>query len=147
MKNLIVDLDGTLADCTHRLVHIQKNNKDFDAFYAGIKDDTVIKHIDTLLKLYLSAGYKLYFITGRGGSKQVLDDTNEWLKSHGYVNYELHTRRERDYRPDFQVKKELVIKTGLSPQNVDFVLEDRSSVVKMWRSLGFNCLQVADGDF
>lgn len=30
---------------------------------------------------------------------------------------------------------------------VAFILEDRNSMVKKWRELGFKCLQVADGDF
>jgi hypothetical protein len=30
---------------------------------------------------------------------------------------------------------------------VRLVLDDRNSVVKMWRSLGLECWQVAEGDF
>jgi hypothetical protein len=33
--DILVDIDGTLADCTHRLHHIQKQPKDWDAFFAG----------------------------------------------------------------------------------------------------------------
>ena len=34
-----------------------------------------------------------------------------------------------------------------SPDEILFVLDDRSQVVKMWRELGLTCLQVADGNF
>ena len=34
MKAFIFDIDGTLADASHRLHHIQNGNKDWDAFFA-----------------------------------------------------------------------------------------------------------------
>ena len=41
-KCYIFDLDGTLADCAHRLHHIQKEQKDWKAFFAAVGADIVI---------------------------------------------------------------------------------------------------------
>ena len=38
LMDVVVDLDGTLADCTHRLHHIRgRRRKNWDAFFAGWK--------------------------------------------------------------------------------------------------------------
>jgi hypothetical protein len=44
------------------------------------------------------------------------------------------------------VKEEIYLKE-LAHQQVIFVVEDRKSVVQMWRKLGPVCLQCADGEF
>lgn len=44
----LFDIDGTLSDLTHRLHHIQKEPKDWNAFFDGCGDDAPIKHIVNL---------------------------------------------------------------------------------------------------
>ncbi len=39
-KNTVIfDIDGTLADCSHRLHHIQKDPADWDGFYEACEDE------------------------------------------------------------------------------------------------------------
>lgn len=51
------------------------------------------------------------------------------------------------------MEKDAIIKERLFRQHiegkfcVEFVIDDRDQVVRMWRDLGLRCLQVADGDF
>lgn len=56
-------------------------------------------------------------------------------------------RSDGDMRPDVSVKRELlraIEREGFSPW---LTIDDRSSVVSMWREEGLTCLQVAEGDF
>jgi len=48
-KAVIFDLDGTLADCSHRVHHVRHGKRDWNAFYAGIPDDPCVTEIRDLL--------------------------------------------------------------------------------------------------
>lgn len=91
--------------------------------------------------------HEIIFMTGR--VEQLRSVTLEWLSKYlsFLPDYELLMRSEFDVRHDSDVKKDLY-ETLVAPfYDVLFVLEDRNSVVEMWRSLGLVCLQCQDGDF
>ena len=48
----IFDIDGTLANCDHRLHHIQDKPKNWDLFYNGCMDDDVILPVAEMLDLF-----------------------------------------------------------------------------------------------
>ena len=79
--------------------------------------------------------------------------TKEWIKFYGEMwnikdnDFELYMRNADDYRPDDEIKEGLYHNIVDGRFIVDFVLDDRNQVVKMWRKIGLTCLQVADGDF
>lgn len=52
-----------------------------------------------------------------------------------------------DRRSDVQVKRELLAEIRKDGYEPIVVLDDRSSVVEMWREEKLTCLQVAKGDF
>jgi hypothetical protein len=45
------------------------------------------------------------------------------------------------------VKREIYRNLIEPKHNVWFVLDDRNSVVKMWREIGLTCLQVEEGNY
>lgn len=47
---------------------------------------------------------------------------------------------------DLRHRLHFIKAVGITPENT-VVFEDRSGVVYMWRTLGFTCFQVADGDY
>ena len=141
----VFDLDGTIADARHRLHHIQANNKNWDAFHQACVDDTPIKTTITIMAALFCAGYSIYIITGR--SKSVEKETLEWLKKHKVPFHLLTMRPEGDHRPDDTLKPILAFSISATPENVQVVFEDRSRMVSKWRSLGYICYQVAEGDF
>jgi hypothetical protein len=94
--------------------------------------------------------YEIMFCTGR--SREDEGVTLKWLwgqfPDHMFVHSGVLLMRDRgDIRPDPEVKAELLSRIGLTPADVLCILEDRTSVVKNWRRLGYTCLQVAEGDF
>src|ERR1043166_3175138 len=100
----LFDLDGTMADCGHRLHHIKSKRKNWDAFFAACEKDGPIPHIVELAR-HLRRVEKLVFCSGR--SDQVRQETEDWLKRHG-LSGPLYMRRKRDTRADYIVKGELL---------------------------------------
>lgn len=145
VRAYLFDVDGTLSDPTHRLHHIQKQPKDWDAFFAACPDDAPHKHMCQLAATLLDADCTVIFVSGR--SDRVRSETEEWIAKHvGYVPT-LYMRADGDRRPDNIVKSELldrIIADGFEPQ---LIFEDRDQVVRMWRQRGIPCAQVAEGDF
>lgn len=156
MRNTIIcDLDGTLTDCIHRRHYVENKPKDWDAFYAGVKDDPVHWHILNLLhrcagtyEPVFYSGTEIVFCTGR--PERCRDDTEIWLHRYGFEmgkgKYTLLMRKDDDRRADYIIKQE-ILDNHIDKDKVLFVLDDRQQVVDMWRRNGLVCLQVAPGNF
>lgn len=138
------DLDGTLADLTHRLHFIQRNPKDWDGFFAACSADKPIwPIINAVAALYLD-GHAVQIWSGRSSAVRI--DTEKWLLNHGIRFHLLKMRRAGDHRPDNEVKGEWLDSLSLD-ERPTLAFDDRNQVVEMWRSRGIICCQVAPGDF
>lgn len=154
MSIVLCDIDGTIADLTHRLRFIQGEEKDWDGFFAACVDDEPISDVIFLLR-HLEAAYEIVFVSGR--SSVVRYETAQWLGDNTYFfwpNMDMHNlymRTHGDHRPDYLVKQELLGQIlsdkQITKADIAFALDDRDQVVKMWRDNGIRCLQVANGDF
>jgi FMN phosphatase YigB (HAD superfamily) len=151
---IVFDIDGTLADCSHRLHYVDdtrrkgppsnpaKGPKNWEAFFAAIPNDEPIKGMVSVA-ISCAVRQDIGFVTGR--PERTREATVEWLKWAGVhpLGYfpELLMRKDRDYRPDVEVKAGLIARLD----NVDLIFEDRPRVVRMYRNLGYNVAQVGDG--
>jgi hypothetical protein len=156
-KAIIVDLDGTL--CNHdlrqqRVIDLGYKNlkweaKHYDEFYKGVELDDVHHWCRDLVRLYLTNRYFIVFLTGRPEKYRAA--TRVWIHEKvGLIqglHYELYMRPDGMYDCDTTVKKQTYLDKIRPSYNIDFVLEDRNKVVRMWRELGLTCLHVAEGDF
>jgi predicted secreted acid phosphatase len=140
---VIFDIDGTLADVSERVHHLNNKPKDWDAFFEGIPQDKAIHSMVRLCNILYHAGIKILLCSGR--SEQYRRETVEWLARQGVKYHELLLRRAKDKRTDSAVKREIL--AGLDRSKILFVVEDRRGVVEMWRSEGLVCLQCAPGEF
>ena len=148
-KAIIVDLDGTLADCEHRR-HLIKE-KGWEAFYEKMGDDTVNIWCGILVDCVCANEVDVILCTGR--PERYRKTTEFWLRFHG-IFYDLLLMRpdtlpngKPDHREDFMVKEE-IYKTHIEPHyNVLFCVDDRKQVVDLWRRLGLTCLQCSEGNF
>lgn len=152
---IIVDIDGTLAEIGHRMHHITPPDDfdprldtfkpDWDSFNQACALDGVYEDIKQLVDDIYETGTTVYLVTGRDAS--VRSKTENWLKSKGIEYHDLFMRPEGDRRADLEVKREIYEQQIKGHFKVEFVLEDRSRVVNMWRELGLTCLQVKEGDY
>ncbi len=141
---VICDLDGTLADVQHRVHHIQDGNDDWDAFYGASGKDTPIEPVIELVRALAGAGHRIHILSGRREDTRAT--TEAWL-ARNQVPYErLLLRGLNDYTSDDELKRRW-LDADYDLSEILLVIEDRNSVVNMFRSLGLTCLQVAPGDF
>lgn len=153
MKSAIIfDIDGTLADASHRIHHIKKKPKDWDAFFGAQIDDKPHRHIvDMLLAIKCMGKNPVIFVSGRPANYREV--TEKWLTKHGIFNpfidgkLWLFMRPTGDRRDDDIVKRELLGRIRMEGFEPIMAFDDRDRVVKMWRAMGIPCLQVAEGDF
>jgi predicted kinase len=139
-RAIICDLDGTVA------LHNQRRSP---YNFAQVGQDTVNDPVADIVKFFASAGHVILYVSGRDA--WCADLTTEWLRKNGLpIPGELHKlfmRGDTDKRKDNIVKQEIFDTHIRNHYNVRCVLDDRDQVVKMWRSLGLVCLQVAEGNF
>ena len=143
-KCWVFDIDGTLADCSHRLYHIQKSPKDWTSFFAMVIGDAPIVHVIALAKELERGPFPIVFASGR--SSECREATLDWIHSQG-LHGPLYMRRAGDHRDDDIVKTEILgflRRDGFEPI---MAFDDRNRVVKAWRAAGVPCAQVAEGDF
>lgn len=148
-KTVIVDLDGTLALNQHRFHYIDKamvNKPDWNAYFEACDRDSPNIPVVECIRLLKETGYKIHIFSARGNI--VKNKTILWLKRYKIL-YDYLTMREMDsYTPDDELKKRWL--TEMYPnfnEEIFCIFDDRDKVVKMWRSLGLTCFQVAYGDF
>ena len=139
---IVFDLDGTLADDTHRQHFLEQHPKDWDSYFAACGDDPPIQPVVELLYT-LSQRHDVQVWTGR--SEKYRQQTVEWFRSKGLwwsIN-NLVMRPVGDYRPDTVLKGEWLAERS----KPDLIFDDRNKSVRFWREQGIVCLQVADHDY
>lgn len=147
---VIFDLDGTLANCEHRMHHIAEfdldcghaGKIDWEAFYRACVHDTPMRATINTMIAFCATGCRVEIWTGR--SDLVRDETVAWLNQHGVPRCFMRMRPHGDHQPDINLKRTWLQELGRTP---DLVFEDRTRVVAMWRAHGIPCFQVDSGDF
>jgi|ERR1700722_1331007 len=144
----IFDIDGTLADGSHRIHHIQRADgaaKNWDSYFAALHNDTLIKPVANIAKALYYEGNKIVFVSGR--PEEYRYSTIRWLDKHALCIGNLYMRPAGDRRDDDIVKIELLAQIRLDGYEPIMAFDDRDRVVRAWRAAGIPCAQVAEGDF
>jgi len=157
VPTVIFDIDGTLADITHR-VHLAKAKK-FDEFFEAMDGDVHNAPIVALHQMVAAQGYQIIYCTGRPetyreGTLAFLETvtaTKPLGTSLGRIREPLLLMRPDEDRfiPDSEAKQDMLdsILTRMSKDNILFTVDDRQKVVDFWRANGITCLQCAAGKF
>lgn len=89
-KIVIVDLDGTLANLSHRRGYVRTNPSNWEAFNKTIIDDKPIDQTIAIYKALQSQGHYMVIFSGRGND--YLDVSKEWLARYDITYDEIHHR-------------------------------------------------------
>lgn len=157
MKAIIFDIDGTLADLSHRLHYIKDGNRDWPSFLMEVHKDKPIEEVVLMYKVLeeyrankakrygntpVHLPYALLVVSARDG--EVFAPTVKWLKDvAGIVPDKLYMRARGDTRQDSVVKQEILERIKLDGYEPFIVFDDRQRVVDMWRANGIRTFQVA----
>jgi hypothetical protein len=167
--DIIVDIDGTLADIRHRRHYVASKPKNWKAFNAAMHLDTLMSDVAMVIRtLWLGHDqrdreeHRIILASGRGEeSRQV---TTDWLlkqeiwvsirdpkwvypKPPLFIYERLYMRAKGDSRSDVIVKREILDQMRADGYDPKMAFDDRDGVVAMWREAGLRCMQVAEGNF
>ena len=146
MKKFVVfDLDGTLADCRHRLNLLPAApglELAWEDFFHAASNDGLVDWVRDLLNTFRNH-YGICICTARPIEYKKM--TLDWLQKHKIQFDSLLMRPSKDRREDWVVKLELFkfVETQLDWE-IKYVFEDREGCVENFRLNGYNVLQVAN---
>jgi len=135
-----VDIDGTIADLSHRQ-HLAKSG---EKFFDGVENDLPIWEVIQIVQAIRDSGASLIFLSGR--SDVCRDATVRWLTKYVGSFDALYMRGRRDRRKDDLVKRDLYDIVFAALGNPVLVVDDRNIVCDLWRSLNLPLWQVISRD-
>lgn len=142
MSLVLFDIDGTLANIDHRRHLVENEPPKWFEFFDLMGSDSVNEPVAGLYReLWMSERYQCVLVTGR--PEQYRAVTEQWLIWNEIPFGRLIMRAEKDNRKDHLIKQEILSDLISQGETIAFVVDDRQSVVDMWRRNGVTCLQCA----
>ena len=136
----IFDVDGTLMDINHRRKYVEGEQKDWKKFFELMEFDTIRDDVFHLAHALHKDGYVIIVCSGRNEKHR---EITEKQLAFGKLEYQaLMMRGDADYRPDWEVKREMLAEIRNSGFDPKISVDDRPSVVSMWRDHGLTCFDV-----
>jgi len=150
-KDIIVDMDGTIADIKARVIRAEANppqgkRMDWNVFLDPIvmaHSDQPNEHVVHLVRMLQETGHRIIVTSARNERHREI--TTLQLETWGIKYERLYLRKDDDFRQDGIVKAELyeqILSDGYMPR---IAIDDRNQVVEVWREkLGIHCWQVEE---
>ena len=136
----IFDVDGTLMDINHRRKYVESDQKNWKKFFEYMEFDTIRDDVFQLAHALHNDGYVIIVCSGRNEKHR---EITEKQLAFGKLKYQaLMMRGDADYRPDWEVKREMLAEIRNSGFDPKISVDDRPSVVSMWRDHGLTCFDV-----
>ncbi|WP_093079416.1 LNS2 domain-containing protein [Pseudonocardia oroxyli] len=123
----VFDIDGVLADVTHRLHHLRARPQRWERFFAAADVDPLLDEGAERLR-EAQADFDVVYLTGRPERNRRL--TERWLAQHDLPTGPLYMREDDDYRPARMMKRE-VLRRLARTREVASVLDDDPAVVRV----------------
>jgi uncharacterized HAD superfamily protein len=146
-KIYVFDIDGTIADNSHRTKWVEQKPKDWKKYNETMAQDKPIDDIIELMDVFADRDWSYRIVLCTGREDVYREVTEKWLNDNDIPWNALYMRPAKDYRSDSIVKVELLnqIRQDLGEPFMWF--DDRDSVVSAIRAQGVRVLQVRPGAF
>jgi FMN phosphatase YigB (HAD superfamily) len=143
-KAIVFDMDGTLVDVSSIRHHVQggpQNNyrKDFDAFHRDAVNCPPIDWVKAMAWDRHLQGYHILLVTAR--SEKYRSSTSWWVADNNVPSDALYMRPDRDFRPDYEVKKEILDRLLLR-YDIVWAYDDNPNIIRLWSEYGIPCTVV-----
>jgi hypothetical protein len=141
----IFDVDGTLANVDPYLHHVRGSNRDYEAFHEASIDALPNIEVVEMLNHAFFDQMHVIIVTSRKEVWRGL--TSYWLAKNDIGHHALYMRSDNDNRPDYEVKKDILLKIK-KHWNVIHAVDDNPNVIKLWEDYGIPTTKIGtwDGD-
>jgi phosphoglycolate phosphatase-like HAD superfamily hydrolase len=129
---VIFDMDGTLADVSG-IRHLLNGPGRFDAFHRASIDCPPHQWVVDAANAEHAAGRAVLVVTAR--SARYRHVTAMWLAIHAVPSASMFMRADKDNRPDFEVKAEILAKIRQRYTPVA-AWDDNPNVIRLWEQEG-----------
>lgn len=105
---VFLDIDGVLANCSHRLHYLDK--KDYDSFYKEVVNDVpYVRDRTAVNEIESTYNGRVVLLTGR--PERTREDTMKWLREYYDLpeGMEMLMRDDKDHRKSPELKSELAL--------------------------------------
>lgn len=142
-RTAVFDIDGVLADLSHRLHHLTKPNRedrDYEAFYSECGEDTPIDEGRALLRSLASQGWTIVLLTGR--PRSVCEQTENWLSQHHIPYQSLIMRNDQDWTTSCLYKPRKIRQHFAEGPLPDLLIDDDDAVCAAVAEMGIPTLRM-----
>lgn len=129
-----IDIDGVLADPSHRLHLIEGKPKNWRGFFNLARSDEPLQPGLALVMDLVQRGITIVYVTGR--PEYLRAATTKWLEAQGLPVPALHMRSRGDFRPNPEVKLELYSRLR-EEFDIDVIVDDDTRVIELLADAGF----------
>lgn len=147
-RALIVDMDNTMS------INVSGRRWYGEGFEDRLHEDEVNRTLNEVLSHLVDQNEDwpafadhILFVSGRAEAGR--EATTLWLNDDAgwgtaQDRYTLLMRRDKDFRRDVVVKREIYYQHIKDKYNVVLALDDKPEIVALWRDLGIDCWQVRE---
>ncbi|MBC8092177.1 MAG: hypothetical protein H7Y15_09620 [Pseudonocardia sp.] len=129
----VFDVDGVLADVTHRLHHLQARPQRWERFFQAADRDPLLEEGAERLRAALAV-HDVVYLTGRPERTRRL--TERWFARHDLPTGPLLMRADDDNRPARWMKRE-VLRRLAATRDVVSMIDDDPAVVAVLQADGW----------
>lgn len=139
---VVFDLDGVIADASHRQRFLRGGRRDFDGFFGACVHDTVIP-AGAALATAIESDHTVVILTARPDT--IRSQTLDWLRAHAIRHDLLILRPPLDQRSSAEFKRDELAALRVLGCDIRTVLEDSPSNLDMLRAEAYPVIPVASG--
>lgn len=147
IRTILVDLDDTLADTTHRHpLALEARKLDgaavgpaWERYSLACLEDAPIEFTIRLVYAWAS-NYDIHLVTGRNVIAH--DLTEQWLETHGVPWNTLTMRRPDNHASNANFKRDVAKKAIAGGAKIEWAMDDNEGVVPVYAKLGIATLVV-----
>jgi FMN phosphatase YigB (HAD superfamily) len=140
---VIFDVDGTLANVDPYLHLVRGPNRDYNAFHEASIDALPNFEVVEMLNQAFFDQKHIIIVTSRKENWRGL--TSQWLAKNDIGNHALYMRKDDDNRPDYEVKKDILIQIK-KYWNVIHAVDDNPNVIRLWEDHGIPTTKIGTWD-
>jgi len=139
----IFDVDGTLANVDPYLHYVRGPNRDYEAFHEASVD--ALPNIEVVEMLNHAFFDQMHIIIVTSRKEKWRGLTSYWLAKNDIGHHALYMRSDDDNRPDYEVKKDILLKIK-KHWNVVHAVDDNPNVIKLWEDHGIPTTKIGNWD-